>query len=150
MVLNLLRLCLSRAVKWLFQMYYQQYTSRNEHFKYGYVHSDALSNEPVHEISNNGMCDQQSLRSACAYAQTDQSLCKSLEYSMIVKLLTENHLEYPSLKGGCRGSSESYCHIVGNLMHWLKCGCVYSPQLPGAYNHLPAYEKQQTTMMLNL
>ena len=53
------------------------------------------------------MCDQQSLRSACAYAQSDQSLCKSLDYSMTVKLLTEQHLEFLSLKGGCRGSSES-------------------------------------------
>ena len=26
---------------------------------------------------------------------------------MIVKLLNEHHLEYLSLKGGCRGSSES-------------------------------------------
>ena len=26
---------------------------------------------------------------------------------MSVKLLTENHLEFLSLKGGCRGSSES-------------------------------------------
>ena len=54
-----------------------------------------------------GMCDQQSLRPACAYAQSDQSLCLSLEYSMIVKLLTERHLEFLSLKGGCTGSSES-------------------------------------------
>ena len=53
------------------------------------------------------MCDQQSLRSACAYAQSDQSLCLSLEYYMIVKLLTEHHLEFLSLTGGCRGSSES-------------------------------------------
>ena len=53
------------------------------------------------------MCDQQSLRSACAYAQSDQSLCKSLEYSMSVKLLTEHHLEFLSFKGGCTGSSES-------------------------------------------
>ena len=30
--------------------------------------------EPVHE-QQCGMCDQQSLRSACAYAQSDQSLC---------------------------------------------------------------------------
>ena len=52
------------------------------------------------------MCDQQSHRSACAYAQSDPSLCLSLEYSMIVKLLTEHHLEFLSLKG-CRGSSES-------------------------------------------
>ena len=53
------------------------------------------------------MCHQQSLRSACAYAQSDQSLCYSLEYYMIVKLLTEHHLEFLSLKGGCRGPSES-------------------------------------------
>ena len=53
------------------------------------------------------MCDQQNLRSACEYAQSDQSLCKSLEYSMSVKLLTEHHLECQSFKGGCTGSSES-------------------------------------------
>ena len=53
------------------------------------------------------MCDQQSLRSACAYAQSDQSLCLSLEYSMTVRLLTEHHLEFLSLKGGCTVSSES-------------------------------------------
>ena len=41
---------------------------------------------------------------------------------MMVKLLTEHHLEFLSLKGGCRGSSESTlvkCHIVRNPMHWL-------------------------------
>ena len=53
------------------------------------------------------MCDQQRLRSACAYAQSDQSLCSSLEYSMNAKLLTEHHLEFISLKGGCTGSYES-------------------------------------------
>ena len=53
------------------------------------------------------MCDEQSLRSACAYAQSDQSLCLSLEYSMIVKLLTEHHLECLSLEVDCTGSSES-------------------------------------------
>ena len=67
-----------------------------------------------------GMCDQQSLRSACAFAQADQSLCLLLEFSMIVKLLTEHHLEeadeaLPSLH-------LSKCQIVGNLMlrpQWL-------------------------------
>ena len=54
-----------------------------------------------------GMCDQQRLRSACACAQSDQSLCLSLEYSMSVKLLTEHHLEFLSLKRGCTGSSDS-------------------------------------------
>ena len=36
---------------------------------------------------------------------------------MIVKLLTEHHLEFLSFKGGCRGSSESTLvkwQIVGN------------------------------------
>ena len=47
------------------------------------------------------MCDKQSLRSDCAYAQSDQRLCLSLEYSMSVKLLTEHHLEFLSLKIDC-------------------------------------------------
>ena len=53
------------------------------------------------------MCDQQSLRSACAYAQSDQSLYLSLEYAMGVKLLTEHNLEFLSLIEGCTGSNES-------------------------------------------
>ena len=53
------------------------------------------------------MCNQQSLRSACPYAQSDQSLCLSLEYSLSVKLLTEHHLEFLCFKGSCTGSSES-------------------------------------------
>ena len=76
------------------------------------------------------MYDQQILRSACAYAQSGQSLCKSLEYSIIVKLLTEHHLEFLSLTGGCRGSSEStlvkmphcwksHLHVLVVIM--LKC-----------------------------
>ena len=42
-----------------------------------------------------------------AKAQTSLRICKSLEYSMTVKLLTEQHLEFLSLKGGCKGPSES-------------------------------------------
>ena len=53
------------------------------------------------------MCEQQSLRSACANAQSDQSLCLSLDYSMSVMLLAEYHLEFLRLKGGRTGSSES-------------------------------------------
>ena len=48
------------------------------------------------------------------YAQSDQSLCQSPEYSMIVKLLTEHHLEFLSLKGGCGGSSESILVKMSN------------------------------------
>ena len=58
-------------------------------------------------LPTNGMYDQQSLRSACVNAQSDQSLCLLLEYPMSVKLLTEHHLRFLSLKGGCTGSSES-------------------------------------------
>ena len=49
--------------------------------------------------------------------QSDQSICLSLEYFMIVTLLTEHHFEFLSLKESCRGSSEStlvkmpHCHI---------------------------------------
>ena len=53
------------------------------------------------------MCNQQSLRSACAYAQSGQSLCLLLEYSITVKLLTEQYLKFLSLKGGRTGLSES-------------------------------------------
>ena len=75
------------------------------------------------------MCDQQSLRTACAYAQSDQSLCLSLEYSRTVKLLIEHHLEFLSLKGGCTDSSEStlvkkpHCwksHVVARMFWVLK------------------------------
>ena len=56
-----------------------------------------------------GMCDQQRLRPVCAYAQSDQSLCLSLEYYMNIKLLNQHNLEFLSLKEGYTytGSSES-------------------------------------------
>ena len=53
-----------------------------------------------------GICDQHRLRPACAYAQTDLSLCWWLKFSMTVKLLIEPHLRFLSLKGGCTGLSE--------------------------------------------
>ena len=84
------------------------------------------------------MCDQQSLRSACAYAQSDQSLCLPLEYSMIIKLLTEHHLEFLSLKGGCRGLSEStlvnmpHCwksHALAQFLFPALFICLFFPQV---------------------
>ena len=68
------------------------------------------------------MCDQESLRSACAYAQSDQSLCLSLAYFLNVQLLTEHHLEFLSLKEGVQARLSlhlSKYHIVGNLMSRL-------------------------------
>ena len=42
---------------------------------------------------------------------------------MKIKLLTEHHVEFLSLKGAAQARQSlhmSKCHIVGNLMHWLK------------------------------
>ena len=68
------------------------------------------------------MCDQQRLRPACAYAQTDQSLCLSLEYSINVKLLTEHHLEFLSLKGGCKAAQPRLSLHLSNAT-LLKIAC---------------------------
>ena len=43
----------------------------------------------------------------CATSKASDQPAHMLEYSMIVKLLTEHHLEFLSLKGGCKGTSES-------------------------------------------
>ena len=59
-----------------------------------------VHNEPQHEISNNVVC-------ATSNAQSDQSLCYSLEYPITVKSPTEQHLEFLGLKAGCIDSSES-------------------------------------------
>ena len=49
----------------------------------------------------------ESLRSACAYVQSDQNLCQSLEYTMSVNLLPKHLFEFLSLKCGYTGSPES-------------------------------------------
>ena len=76
------------------------------------------------------MCDQQRLRTACAYVQYDQSICLSLEYSMTVRLLTEHHLEFLSLTGYCTGSSDStpvkipHCwksHVAAQILDYFSC-----------------------------
>ena len=59
----------------------------------------------MHEVSNNVVCATS--KASDQPAQSDQSLCLSLEYSMTDKLLAEDHLEFLRLKGGCTGSSES-------------------------------------------
>ena len=83
------------------------------------------------------MCDQQSLKSACPFAQSDQSLCQSLEYSMSVKLLTEHHLEFLSLKVGCRGSFES-THV--KMPHcWKSHVLAQLPSSVGKQSETPFY-----------
>ena len=45
---------------------------------------------------------------------------------MIVKLLTEHHLEFLSLKGGCRGSSESTLVKMSNCWKSHAAAHIYS------------------------
>ena len=86
------------------------------------------------------MCDQQRLRPACAYAQTDQSLCLSLEYSMNVKLLNEHHLEFLSLKGDCTASSET---TLAKMPHCWKSNVtahfcfVFSSNMTSVFHSFP-------------
>ena len=63
------------------------------------------------------MFDQQRLR-----RQSDQSLCKSLEYSMNIKLL----LEFLSLKVCCIGSSESKLKKLSLKGHFGMMGAIYN------------------------
>ena len=72
-----------------------------------------------------------------AYAQSDQSLCLSHEYSMSVKLLTEQCLELLSLKGGCTSWSEATLvkmpHVgihVSRLVHLHDAVCWLWPLFP--------------------
>ena len=46
---------------------------------------------------------------------------------MIVKLLTEHHLEFLSLKGGCRGSSESALVTMSNCWKSLALAQLINP-----------------------
>ena len=85
------------------------------------------------------MCDQQRLRPACAYTQSDQSLCSSLEYSMSVKLLTEHHLDFLSLKGRlhrlvsvyiCQNTNllEITCRVSNNSVLLQSCSAILISQ----------------------
>ena len=51
---------------------------------------------------------------------------------MIVKLLTEHHLEFLSLKGGCRGSSES---TLVKMSHCWKSHALAQSTRPRGSSH---------------
>ena len=82
--------------------------------------------EPRHEISNNVVCATSKGSDQPAHTRSlIRAFALSLEYSITLKLLTEYDLEFQSLKGGCRGSSEStlvnmpHCwksHVAAHLM----------------------------------
>ena len=62
----------------------------------------------MHEISNNVVCATSKASDQPAHLRSlIRAFASRFEYSMIVKLLSEHYLEFLSLKGGCRGSSES-------------------------------------------
>ena len=50
-------------------------------------------------------------------------MCDQLEYSMTLRLLTEHHMGFLSLKGGCTGSSEST--LVKMPHYWKSHGFVF-------------------------
>ena len=84
------------------------------------------NNEPVHEISNNVVCATSKASDQPAHTRSlIRAFASRLSY-MIVKLLTEHHLEFLSLKEGCRGLSESThvkmppcwkSHVTAQLCH---------------------------------
>ena len=77
--------------------------------------------EPWYEISNNVVCV-----TSKGSDQPAHTLICSLICSITVKLLTEPHLRFLSLKGGCRGSFEStlvkmpYCWKSHDTAHVFK------------------------------
>ena len=85
--------------------------------------------EPRREISNNAICATS--KASDQPAQTRRlirTFTTRLKYSMSVKLLTEYHLEFLRLTGGCTGSSEStlvkipHCwksHVTAQLCHYI-------------------------------
>ena len=89
------------------------------------------------------MCNQQRLGPDCAYAQSDQSLYLSLDYSMSVQLLTEHHLGFLRLKGGCTGLSES---TLVKMPHcWKSCHGSFEPHHKKASFNKPWVDPEEGT-----
>ena len=73
--------------------------------------------KPRHKISSKVLCTTSKGSNQPAHTR---SLIRAFasRYSINIKLQTEQHLEFPSLKGGCTGSSESthvkipHCWII--------------------------------------
>ena len=61
---------------------------------------------------------------------------------MIVKLLTEHHLEFLSLKGGCTGSSESTLVKMSNCWKSRALAHFSYKQVKHDFSLLPAYAKE--------
>ena len=85
------------------------------------------NNEPWHEIFNKVVCATSKASDQTAHTS---DFCVSLEYSRSVKILTEHHLEFLSLTGGCTGSFEStlvkmpHCwksHVTAQFIQAVTC-----------------------------
>ena len=63
--------------------------------------------EPVHEIFNNVLCATSKVSDQPAHTLSLIRAFACCLNILSVKLLTEHHLRFLSLKGGCTGSSES-------------------------------------------
>ena len=61
----------------------------------------------VHEIYSNVVCATSKASDQPAYTRSLIRAFASRLSNLIVKLLTEHQLEFPSLKGGYKGSSET-------------------------------------------
>ena len=94
---------------WYSDKYFVISSPENQHLVENWKRSSVRNFRAVTwDFQQCGMGEQQSLRSACTYVQPDQSLCKTLAYSMSVKLLNvRTSFGDSSLKGGCTESSES-------------------------------------------
>ena len=68
----------------------------------------ATPHEPVHEISNNVVCATSKASDQPAHTRSliRAFASRLIDYYMTVKLLTEHNLEFLSVIGSCRGSSE--------------------------------------------
>ena len=65
------------------------------------------NNEPRHEISNNVVCATSKASDQPAHTRSLIRAFTSRLNILSFRLLTDHHLEFLSLKGGCTGSSES-------------------------------------------
>ena len=83
--------------------------------------------EPVHAITNNVVCATSKASDQPAHTR---SLIRAFA-SRLSMLLTEHHLEFLRLKGGCRGSPES-SHVL--MPHCWKSHAVAHLKLLPAVN----------------
>ena len=65
---------------------------------------------------------------------------------MIVKILTENHLEFQSLKGGCRGSSESTLVKMSNC--WKSHATAHLSSDPSLHPSQQCFSYVRTGLLL--